>query len=166
MANVTGAPVPRTSSDGITVFPGHIGTIYRAHNGHYIGRATPRLHRLLPDGRVVDPRALQRVRKGECGWMTVVRLLGEFGAPMLARTAPLDERLDYLKEWLPRLTRPLRHPGNLRYVWALNRRVSLPPPLPYPLAAWVWMPQRRVRAAGQRSGDRLNARGECDDGSV
>lgn len=128
-------PVPRTSSDGITVFPGHTGTIYRAHNGQYLGRATPRLHRLLPDGRIVDPRAIQKVRKGECGWLTVPRLLGEFGAPLPARTASVDERLDWLGEWIPKLTRPLRHPGNYRYAWALTRRVSLPPPLAYPKAA-------------------------------
>lgn len=45
----------------------------------------------------------------------------------------------WLARWLPALTRPLRHSGNHRYVWALDRRVRrhLPASLPYPkLGAW------------------------------
>ena len=34
------------------VFPGHLGTIYRATNAIYTGLATARTLRLLPDGRV------------------------------------------------------------------------------------------------------------------
>ena len=39
----------------------------------------------------------------------------------------------WAQEWVPRITRPLRHPGNLKYVWALDKRARkhLPASLPY-----------------------------------
>lgn len=35
-------PTPRATATGRVVFPGHIGTIYQAHNAVYLGRGTAR----------------------------------------------------------------------------------------------------------------------------
>src|SRR5262252_7100744 len=45
-------PMPRQAADGRQMFAGHLGIIYQAHNGRYLGRATRRTLRLLPDARV------------------------------------------------------------------------------------------------------------------
>jgi hypothetical protein len=121
-------PVPRRALDGRVVFPGHLGTIYQAHNATYLGRSRPTTLRLLPDGTVLSNRALQKLRGEEKGWHYVCAKLVQFGA-MPPRT---DERLtDWIYTWLPRLTRTLRHRGNHKYAWALTGRNALPE-FPYP----------------------------------
>ncbi len=122
-------PVPRSSSEGKRVFPGHVGTIYQAHNAVYLGRGTARRLKLLPDGLVLNERALSKIRKRERGWEYAVEQLQRHGAD-----APGQDLLGWLAEWLPRLTRPLVHPGNHKYGWQLfaRRRWSLPTSLPYP----------------------------------
>lgn len=122
-------PVPRTSATGNFVFPGHVGLIYQASNATYLGRATPRTLRLLPDGRVLSDRALQKLRAGERGWHYVANLLEQFGVPPLS-----EDRPRWLATWLPRITRSLRHPGNHKYAWILppRHRRHLPPSRPYP----------------------------------
>lgn len=124
-------PVPRTTSDGRLVFPGHLGTIYQASNAVYLGRGTARTLRLLPDGRVLAPRTLQKIRARERGWSAAVQLLQAYGAGPLPAGDPPDAAR-WLREWLPRLTRPLRHPGNLKYAFSLSRRLRLKKILPYP----------------------------------
>ncbi len=124
-------PVPRTSADGHLVFPGHIGCIYQATNGIYVGRSKPRLARLLPDGTVLHERSLAKIRRRDRGWRYAAALLAEHGAE------PLGEREDprsWLGRWLPVISRPLRHGGNHKYVWSLSRRLRkhLPPGRPYP----------------------------------
>jgi len=109
-------PIPRRTADGRLVFPGHLGVIYQAHNGVYLGRSTPRTLRILPDGTVWSARAIQKIRAREKGWEYAVATLRRAGAP------PPEELTAWLREWLPRLTRPLRHAGNHRYAWALERR--------------------------------------------
>jgi hypothetical protein len=109
-------PVPRAALDGREVFPGHIGTIYQAHNAAYLGLATARTLRLLPDGRVFSARTAQKIRKQERGWRYSAEQLVAAGAP------PIEgDPAAWLRAWLPRLTRKLRHPGNHRYAWALDR---------------------------------------------
>lgn len=126
-------PVPRDTLAGARIFPGHVGTIYQAHNARYLGRGTARRLQLLPDGRVLSARALQKIRDGGQGWRYAAGQLEAIGAP----PAPVDDvdRRAWLREWLPRLTRPLAHPGNFKYAWSLNRRVTLPASLPYPKSA-------------------------------
>lgn len=125
-------PVPRSREDGTRVFPGHIGTIYQSTNAVYAGRATARTLRLLPDGTVLSPRGLQKIRAGERGWRAAAARLEAFGADAPA----LDDacRRAWLRHWIERLTRPLKHAGNHRYLWALHRRDRryLPASLPYP----------------------------------
>jgi hypothetical protein len=109
-------PMPRVSVSGARVFPGHVGTIYQAHNGRYLGRATPRTLRLLPDGQVLSDRAIQKVRAGEVGWRYVVEQLERAGAPRFA-----GDRRDWLRVVLPLVTRKVKHAGNHRYAWPLDR---------------------------------------------
>lgn len=122
-------PIPRKTIDGRLVHPGHVGTIFQAFNGTYLGRGTPRTLRLLPDGTVMSDLAIQKIRSGERGWRYAAALLEHAGAP-----TPAEDRLAWLKYWLPRMTRSSRHPGNHRYAWPLTKlaRRSMPRRLPYP----------------------------------
>lgn len=124
-------PVARRRADGSVVFPGHIGTIYQAHNGLYLGRSTPRSLHLLPDGTVFSARTAQKIRSRDRGWRYSAAVLERHGAAPLS---PEEDAGAWLRLWLPRLTRPLRHPGNHRYAWALARRVRrhLPEAQAYP----------------------------------
>jgi hypothetical protein len=120
-------PFPRTTAEGRLVFPGHTGTIYQAGNATYLGRGTARTLRLLPDGTVFSDRAQQKVRAREQGWEYASAQLVQFGASPLR---PQGDSRAWLAHWLSLLTRPLRHPGNHRYAWALdgpNRLRSLGP---------------------------------------
>ena len=126
-------PLPR-EVDGRVVFAGHIGTIYQAHNGAYLGRGTARTLRLLPNGVVFSARAMQKIRSGERGWRYSAAVLEQLGAPR----CPDEDRAAWLNTWAPRLTRTVRHPGNHRYAWRLNRRVvmtGLPQAYPKGVAA-------------------------------
>lgn len=127
-------PMPRTDAGGREVFLGHIGTIYQAHNGAYLGRASRRTLRLLPDGRIFSERAMSKIRSLERGWRACAELLVAHGAEPFRGTSPASATT-WLWTWLPRLTRKLRHDGNHRYAWGLERaaRRSLAS-LPYPKA--------------------------------
>lgn len=125
-------PHPRTTLEGVRVFPGHVGTIYQAHNARYLGRAAGGLVRLLPDGTILDHRSLTKIRAGDRGWLATVRRLVSYGAAALAPDAPEAERVQWLARALAQLTRPMRHPGNHKYAWALRRAVAMPAGQPYP----------------------------------
>ena len=122
-------PIPRRKTTGEVVMPGHIGTIYQAHNGRYLGLSTPRTVLLLPDGSVLSARAVQKIRALESGWKYASAILQRFGA------APLTgDPVAWLGTWLPRLTRKVRHPGAHKYAWPLRRSAEkiLPSALAYP----------------------------------
>jgi hypothetical protein len=123
-------PVARTTASGEPVFPGHWGCIYQACNAVKSGRSTPRRLRLLPDGRVLSDRALSKIRARERGWEYAAQLLVEQGADPVGDESPAA----WLRQWLPKLTRALDHPGNHRYLFALDRRTrrTLPASEPYP----------------------------------
>jgi hypothetical protein len=108
-------PVSRQDAAGRQVMPGHVGTIYQAHNGAYLGRSTPRTLRFLPDGSVFSARAAQKVRARERGWRYAVEQLVGAGLPPPERD---------MGEWLRRSVaslRKVRHPGNHRYAGAFRR---------------------------------------------
>src|SRR5581483_2138454 len=110
---------------------GHVGTIYQAGNGIYLGRGDARCLRLLPDGRVFSHRAEQKIRHFEQGWRYAAAELVRHGArPLCVKDNPEA----WLSRWLPALTRPLRHPGNHKYAWPLDRhlRKILPRGRPFP----------------------------------
>lgn len=124
-------PVPRTDADGRVVFAGHLGTIYQASNATFTGRSKPRVAKLLPDGTVLNERAVAKIRARDTGWRYAAAVLERHGAE------PLTEHEDaaaWVHRWVPKVTRPLRHGGNLRYLWALHKRdrKHLPDGLPYP----------------------------------
>jgi hypothetical protein len=124
-------PCRRLNRDGVPVFGGHVGRIYQAHNGVYLGRTTPRTLTLLPDGRILSDRTQQKVRAADRGVRYAVRQLVACGAepPLSWVPAALTA---WLLQWKRRLCRPVRHRGNHKYAWRLSRRVRLPPGLPYP----------------------------------
>lgn len=111
-------PMPRATLEGRIVLPGHWGCIYQALSGTYLGRADGRKLHLLPDGRVFNHRTEQKIRKGEQGWRGGVEELQGYGA------GPLDDEPSvWLGRWLPQITRPLKHHGNHKYAWALNKHM-------------------------------------------
>lgn len=128
-------PMPRKNRDGDTVFAGHVGTIYQAHNAVYQGRARARTLRLLPDGSVLSDRVLTKLRRRERGWRYGVDLLAAHGAPTPSTDSDLKP---WLAEVLDGVTTTVRHPGNHRYVWGLERRLRrrlTPTGIRYPKAA-------------------------------
>lgn len=124
-------PCPRTSSAGDVVFGGHVGTIYQATNAVYRGRSKAEGRWMFPDGTMVEPRALSKIRKRDQGWQYAAAQLEAFGA---AELGDHQDPVAWLKTWLLRLCRRVSHPGNHKYLWALHRRDRrhLPPSLPYP----------------------------------
>ena len=127
-------PVPRTNLAGEEVKPGHIGRIYQASNAVYTGVATARTVRLLPDGSVFNERTRSKIRGRERGWRHAVDQLVAAGAAPPEHTGTAADLLDWLQVELPRVTRPLKHTGNYRYLIGLTPWVKrhLPKSLPYP----------------------------------
>lgn len=120
-------PFPRDTVEGRWVLPGHVGTTYQASNALFAGIGTSRTLLLLPDATTLNARSLQKVRALERGWESVVRQLVRYGAaPLLLASDTLHtaearrEAKAWVDTWVPRLTRPRRHPGNYRYLWALD----------------------------------------------
>jgi hypothetical protein len=135
-------PLPRAAADGRLVTPGHVGTIYQAFNGTYLGRSKAEPLLLLPDGSSLPRRSLSKIRAGDSRWRCGVSRLVAQGAPApycYDRAPDVRELREWLDEVLPALTRSVRHPGNHRYAWALDRRTRrvLPPrdPALYPKKA-------------------------------
>lgn len=113
-------PLPRRSLDGDVVLAGHIGTIYQASNALYTGRGTPRSLHMLPNGQVLNARALQKVRSGERGHEYMEELLCSHGA---RARRPRQNRSDWLAQALRQVrVRTVRHPGNHRYAFTLGDR--------------------------------------------
>lgn len=120
------------------VFPGHAGQIYRASNATYAGRSTQRTLRIFKsDGTILNARSLQKVLAAERGWRSVVEMLMARGASDLPESASAVRREAWVNRWRFELTRPMRHSGNLVYLFGLDGRTKkmLPPSLPYPKLA-------------------------------
>lgn len=124
-------PIPRRAADGSVAFGGHVGTIYQASNAVLSGRGKAQSAYLLPDGRCWHRRNRGKVLGLRRGWEGAVRSLENAGAEPFVRDG---DRGEWLERSLARCTRPLRHPGNLRYLWGLTRAVRkyLPASDPYP----------------------------------
>lgn len=122
-------PMLRRTAAGAEVFKGHIGIIYQAANARFLGRSTARSLHLLPSGEVLSDRTLQKIRNKERGWKYSAGVLEKYGASELR--AEEDSRA-WLKHWLAQLTRVVRHPGNYRYAWSLDRALKLPTGLAFP----------------------------------
>lgn len=110
-------PVPRVL-DGRVLFPGHIGTIYQATNAVFAGRSTARTKILLPNGEVLNDRAVAKVRNRERGHEYVERRLVALGA-RAPRSA--QDPAEWLHAALEDLgAGRLRHGGCYRYLFALG----------------------------------------------
>lgn len=112
-------PEPRQTLDGKIVHRGHIGCIYQALGGRYVGRTNPASLRLLPDATVLSNRTQGKLVRGERGQSTAVAQLVKWGAD-----APRagEDPIAWLRHWRDQLTRPMRHQGNHRYIWTLDKR--------------------------------------------
>ncbi len=113
-------PVPRTRSDGAVIFPGHIGTIYQAHNGKYLGRSSAQSLYVLPDGTVMSARAISKIRSMDRGWRYSAEILERHGAPRFDES----NNREWLDSALKKYCRRLRHRGNHKYAWALSRSMT------------------------------------------
>ncbi|MEV4868557.1 hypothetical protein [Streptomyces syringium] len=112
-------PVPRRDASGALIAVGHVGTIYQATNAVYMGRATPRTVKLLPNGVVLNERMAQKVRRQEQGHEYAERMLIGLGAPV--PRAGVDPKV-WLREALVAVgARNLRHRGVHRYGYRLGR---------------------------------------------
>lgn len=123
-------PTPRTTLAGRQIFAGHVGTIYQAMNAVHLGRSKARTLRVLPNGCILNDRTISKIRGAERGRGYASKILEAHGADLLGGGDPVA----WLQRWIPLLTKPLRHPGNWKYAWTLNRRDhrALPASLPYP----------------------------------
>lgn len=148
-------PVPRTDVHGSTVFKGHIGTLYAAVNAAYAKRGTPRTLRLLPDGSVLSARALSKIRKQERGHAYAEAILVSHGAAPRGTQDPSA----WLQEWLPRLTRCMRHPGNYRYLIGLDKlmRKAIRKSIETQYGALLPYPKVLITPAQQRSARGVHA---------
>jgi hypothetical protein len=112
-------PVQRRSAFGDVVTPGHVGTIYQALNGRFVGRSKPKKMVLDQEGRALSERALSKIRNDECGARYAYDQLLDSGAP----------RREFGETGEHYIARALRdgpfvrvaHPGNIVYVWATER---------------------------------------------
>lgn len=112
-------PVSRRDANGQLLTPGHVGIIYQAHNGRYMGRGSPRTLHIGRDGRVLSPRTLSKIRLGECGWESAQRMLEDLGAPK--RVFGEDG-----SQWVARVLacgmfKAVRHAGNHCYAWPVAK---------------------------------------------
>ena len=118
-------PVPRFTHAGALVMPGHVGVIYQATNAIYAGRTKPVLHAIMPDGTVFSPRSMTKIRLAERGYRRCVDELVAYGAPAPTKAdlASRDARRDWMWGAIGSVGRRIRHTGNHRYVWAVDRRL-------------------------------------------
>lgn len=112
-------PLPRLTADGVLVKPGHVGLVYQALSAAYGGRAAPRTLWLRPDGTVLAPRTLDKLRKDDRGAAGAYRQLLLAGAPRRHTQEPGDAYVARALAEGP-FTR-IRHPGNHVYAWGLTR---------------------------------------------
>jgi hypothetical protein len=126
-------PWPRVNAKGETVFRGHLGIVYQATNGRYVGRTNDNTIRVFPDGTVLSNRSSGKLVRKERGNAHPVDQLEAWGAEPFQ---PGEDATAWLRRWRSTLTRTMRHRGNHRYLWCLDRRrrreVLSAPALPYP----------------------------------
>jgi hypothetical protein len=125
-------PVRRVAADGRVILPGHKGTVYQALSAVYLGRADGRTLRIFhDDGTSFNHRTEQKISGLEQGYDGAVAQLVVHGAERPARGEDLDA---WRRIWIGRLTYPLKHRGNHKYAFSLNRKIRkhLPDSLPYP----------------------------------
>lgn len=104
------------------------GTIYQASSAAYQGRSGSQTLYLDDDGRVISPRAMQKVREGDSGARYAEELLVRAGAPQRREGESGAEYLARARACL----RKVRHHGNHVYLWGLRKGVRYKSTAPYP----------------------------------
>lgn len=129
-------PQARHDADDNLIKPGHLGIVYQALSGQYVGKSTKRTEHVLRDGTVMSARAEQKIRVQEKGHRYAEQILVDHGAPeMLPGEDP--------RAWLRTALRAaksvnVRHYGKHIYLFAIGtKRQRLAartplPQLPYP----------------------------------
>lgn len=132
-------PHPRTTLEGELVMPGHVGAIYQASNAVYRGRTRAEPILLLPDGRSIPSRSLNKVKAGDSRWRGVVRSIVRAGVRAPECFYEDGPDVEELREWVDgpvaRVVREEKHPGNHRYAFPLTpreKRRMRPNPGTYP----------------------------------
>lgn len=115
-------PLPRADARGQVITPGHVGVIYQAHNGRYVGRTKPETLIIDRDGRVIPRRALSKLKHDEKGARYVYQRLLAAGAPVRHLFEPGPAYVARALQDGP--FHKIRHPGNHAYVWPLGTRVE------------------------------------------
>ena len=138
-------PVPRLTAEGALVKPGHLGIIYQAFNALYVGRSRRETVAIDRAGRVVNRRALSKIRNDETGAGYAYEQLLAAGAPT---RRPLEDGPTYVSRALrDGPFRRFRHPGNHTYVWTLRRDVAARlPALAFPKPTPAAIPRANVGA--------------------
>ena len=118
-------PLPRRTNAGELVLPGHVGIIYQATNAVYAGRSGSELHVLKPDGTILSPRSMTKIRRWERGAQGAVDELVEIGAtpPTAADLATRDARRAWMWREIFATCRRMPHAGNHRYLWAIDKKL-------------------------------------------
>lgn len=111
-------PIERTSVDGRVVKRGHHGTVYRATNARFGGRAGARTLALLPNGTVLSDRAQSKLRQEERGIEYVCRQIADAGGPERAVHETGPAFLERVRA--SGTLRRFRHPGNLVFTWGVS----------------------------------------------
>ena len=89
------------------------------------------MNRCQPDGAVFSRRTIAKIKKRDQGVCYGAEQLIAHGAAPLYKN---EDAAAWLARWLPRLTRAVKHPGNFKYCWALDKKIRrhLPESKPYP----------------------------------
>lgn len=120
------APGSASGSIGKLIMPGHVGLIYQATNAVYCGRTKPTKLVMLPDATVFSARSMTKIRQRERGYGNDVAKLVHFGAPPPTR-ADVAGHERGMRDWMWRAIDAVcwraKHPGNHRYIWAIDRRL-------------------------------------------
>lgn len=115
-------PMPRATSAGEIILPGHIGIAYQASNALYLGRASSKSLHLTPSGVALSTRAISKVRLQEHGAQSAEKRLVLLGAP--PRKYGQDPA-DWINGVLAAdVFRKVKHPGNHIYAWALGKQIK------------------------------------------
>lgn len=128
----TSDPVVRMNKHGEVTMPGHVGTIYQAHNGRNVGRTSSYYKKMNPNGVIVTDRTLNKLRNGEKGNNYVYQMLKEYAG--LKR--PDEDWKQYVARAEQKFVK-FKHPGNHVYCWAVGdekkrTRRKFHEPLPFP----------------------------------
>lgn len=113
-------PTPRFDAAGGMIKPGHVGSIYKALSGRYLGTASGRSLLFAPNGQVVSDRALSKIRSGDTGRAyAAAQLLAAGAREPAADETPAAWVSDLLSSGFLRKARSA--PKHV-YSWGLTRR--------------------------------------------